>query len=155
MTRLRFSLVLILTVMSCAASRVRPLDQRGLQAINAAEAFVARHGYTIAGHPADKPVENVEVLDPLATPEELVAWRRATLEARAFGIVKGDDGDSFYVLFRRLGGPDAGFRAVLVQATEAVQVVHSVLVLEDLHWRPVPSDSRELRKRSSPRSSPT
>ena len=141
MIRSPFSLILILLAVSCSTSRVRSLNARELQAVSAAEAFVARHGYTDAGHPPDMPVENVEVLDPLATPEELVEWRRATLEAKAFGVAKGDDGDYFYVLFHRLNDSEAGFRAVLVQGTEAVQVVHSVLRLESLRWVPVSPNS--------------
>src|SRR5262245_2831772 len=141
MTRLA-GLLLASVVASCASSH--PLDATELQAVDAAEAFVLRHGYTVAGHPADKPVENAEVLDLLATREQLVEWRRGTLCAQAFGVAKMDDG-AYYVLFDWVKDDEVGFRAVLVQRGEAVQVVHTVLLLKGLPWQPV-SPSKQVQR---------
>src|SRR5678816_641543 len=74
-----------LAFIGCVSSHSRPLTTTENRAVQSAEAFIARHGYTATGHPSDLPVENVEVLDPLASREQLVQWRRATLEPRAFG----------------------------------------------------------------------
>jgi hypothetical protein len=136
--RIVVALALLLFTGSCSTWEVRPLQARELEAVSAAEAFIVRHGYTIAGHPSDQPVQNVEVLDDLATPDELVGWRRATLEPHAFGVTRESDGDYCYVLFHRLNDPDAAFRAVLVQGGKPVQVVHSVLRLDGLRWVRVP-----------------
>ena len=135
-------LLLALAVVSCASSR--PLDAAELQAVHATEAFVLRHGYTVVGHPADKPVENAEVLDLLATPEQLVEWRRSTLCTQAFGVAKVDDG-AYYVLFDWVRDAEDGFRAVLVQKGEAVQVVHTVMLLKGLPWEPV-SPSKQVQR---------
>jgi hypothetical protein len=124
----------------CFAMRMHTLSPREVTAVASAEAFIARHGYTAAGHPPDQPVQNVEVLDPVASETELVRWRRDTLEPHAFGIAQIDS-RAYYVLFHRTHS-DPGFRAVLVQDSAAVQVVHSVLVLDKLHWVPVPSNNR-------------
>jgi hypothetical protein len=125
-----------LALAACTSLGSRQLSGTEIAAVQSAEAFVARHGYTSAGHPQDLPVENVEVLDPISSQEDLLAWRRATLESKAFGIAQASPGVS-WVLFHRLG-EDKDFRAVRVEGTSAVQVVHSQLILSQLHWVPVP-----------------
>jgi hypothetical protein len=103
--------------------------------VRAAEAFIARHGYSAAGHPPNLPVEVAEVLDPLSTPEQLVKDRKGQLENNAFGVA-GAGNDAYYVYFHALGNA-SDFRAVLVQHGKAVQVVHSELALDWLPWVPV------------------
>lgn len=103
------------------------------QAITAAESFVARHGYTAAGHPADQPVEQVELLDIGRSDADLVRTRRDTLEPHAFGI--GAAGPHQYnVLFHLTHAP--GFRVVVVKGSVAVQVVHSTPA--HVEWIAVP-----------------
>jgi hypothetical protein len=101
------------------------------RAVEAAEAFVLRHGYTIAGHPDGLPVENAEVLDPLMPRDHLVALRHGMIEPRAFGVARAKP-TVYYVYFRHLSSPSS-FRAVLVQQGVAVQMVHSHL---DINWLP-------------------
>lgn len=124
---------------SCAATRSDQLSEKEILAVGSAEEFIARHGYTAAGHPSDLPVEKVESMDIVAEPEQLVEWRRNTLERDAFGITPClCDTDAYYVFFHRIHHAD-GFRGVLVQDGQAVQVVHSVLKLEGWPWKPVPA----------------
>ena len=137
--------ILMALLAGCAAWSAQPLTEQERQSIASAEAFVARNGYTQAGHPTDLPVVNAEVLDPIATPEQLMEWRRGTLSAKAFGIVRAGS-DAYYVLFDRLSSEDESaalkdapdlrdFRAVLVQHMSAVQVVHSVLSYRESDWK--------------------
>lgn len=127
-----------MTLAACAShGGARDLTVMELSAVQSAEAFIARHGYTAEGHPSNLPVEDVEVLDPLASREDLVKWRRGTMEPKAFGIAKAAPGVS-WVLFHWPGGPEE-LRAVRVEETTAVQVVHSRLVLDGLDWVHVPA----------------
>ena len=132
-----FILFIAMALTACAShGGVRELTAKEQSAVQSSEAFIARHGYTAEGHPTNLPVENVEVLDPLASRQDLVKWRRGTMESKAFGIAKAAPGVS-WVLFRWPGEPD-DFRAVRVEETTAVQVVHSKLVLDELDWIHVP-----------------
>ena len=56
------------------------------------------------------------------------------------------DTDAFYVFFHLINHAD-GFRGVLVQNDEAVQVVHSVFKLEGLPWKRVPPNTSLERTR--------
>jgi len=125
---------LVTLLCACSHTPHRPLNDGERQAIKSAEVFILRHGHTVAGHPANLPVENAEVLDPIASREELVQWRRGTLEQKAFGVAELED-NLYYVFFHRTAD-NREFRAVLVQDTEAVQVVHSLLRLEGFSWVP-------------------
>jgi len=129
---------LAIALTACALhGGARELMATERSAVQSAEAFIARHGYTADGHPTNLPVENVEVLDPIASREDLVKWRRGTMESKAFGIAKAAPGVS-WVLFHWPGEPDE-LRAVRVEETTAVQVVHSRLVLDELDWIHVPA----------------
>jgi hypothetical protein len=66
--------------------RSLPLTDAERRAIQVAETFVARNGYTVAGHPENLPVLNNDILDGLFSAEALKERRRGTLQARAFGI---------------------------------------------------------------------
>lgn len=133
-----FILFIAMALSACTShGDVRELTAKELSAVQSAEAFIARHGYTAEGHPANLPVENVEVLDPLASRKDLVKWRRGTMESKAFGIAKAAPGVS-WVLFHWPGEPDE-IRAVRVEETTAVQVVHSRLELKELDWVHVPA----------------
>ncbi len=135
---MRIIIVLIATVLAACASHgeIRELSAKELSAVQSAEEFIARHGYTAAGHPANLPVINVEVLDPLVSRENLIKERYDTMEPKAFGIAKAAPSAS-WVLFHYPRNPDE-IRAVLVKETTAVQVVHSRLTLEELDWIKIP-----------------
>ena len=131
-------LLMALSLTACASLGIsRSLTNTEFAAVQSAETFIARHGYTAAGHPAGLPVENVEVLDPIASRDDLVKWRKGTMEPKAFGIAEAAPNVS-WVLFRWPGEPE-DFRAVRVEGTTAAQVVHSQLVLSGLHWVRVPA----------------
>ena len=139
--------ILVAALASCVSAPSKNLSAEEIRAVRSAEAFIARHGYTAGGHPKDLPVENVEVLDPVASPEDLVAWRRNTLEATAFGVTPCEcEEDAFYVFFHRVND-SSGFRGVLVEKGEATQVVHSVLKLDGWPWKPVPPNTSLERTR--------
>jgi hypothetical protein len=129
------TLLSFLALFGCASPNHGALSVEEVTSVLSAEAFVERNGYTLSGHPPGAPVQNVEVLDLLATREELIRWRAGTLERKAFAIVNVAS-HTYYVLFRRVGNPDQ-YRGVLVQNTAAVQVVHSVLTYTKDHWKPV------------------
>jgi hypothetical protein len=140
-------IALVLAVAACAALPSHSLSAKEVQAVNSAEAFILRNGYTVTGHPEGLPVQNVEVLDPIATPEQLIEWRRNTLENHAFGVTPCMCGtDAYYVFFHKIDHAN-GFRGVLVQNDEAIQVVHSVLILDAWPWRAVPPNKSLERTR--------
>jgi hypothetical protein len=112
----------IAVLSGCANSPTAALDDAGWQAITAAEQFVLRHGYTPVGHPADKPVVGVDVLDSARSNQQKVAVRRGRLEARAACVVRLE-GEKQYVLFRRIADRDT-FGAVYVADAKAVQVIN-------------------------------
>jgi hypothetical protein len=65
---------------------VLPLTEKELRAIQTAEQFVVRNGYTVAGHPEHLPVLENDIMDRLArSAEDLKAMRKGTLQARALG----------------------------------------------------------------------
>lgn len=106
----------------CATSPTAALDDAEWQAIRVAEQYVLRHGYTPVGHPADKPVVGVDVLDSVRSNQQKVSVRRGRLEARAACVVRLE-GEKQYVLFRRIADRDS-FGAVYVADAKAVQVMH-------------------------------
>jgi hypothetical protein len=78
-----------------------PLTAAELHAIEVAERFVERHGYTSAGHPKDLPVLENDIMDRLAGSEEgLLQMRRGTLKAEAFGV--SAVGGGFLVFFESI-----------------------------------------------------
>jgi hypothetical protein len=101
-----------------------PLTASELHAIDVAETFVKRNGYTSAGHPTDLPVLPTDIMDALAGLEEhLLEMRKGTLEARAFGIRSVDSG--FLVFFEsippRTNGP---YRTLAVDEDGHARMLH-------------------------------
>ena len=129
-------LILLLALSGCSTTPVTHQDQLPWAAAVAAEAFVARNGYTSAGHPKNLSVERVEIFDALSNQDQIVASRKNTLEPQAFGIQRISSGRGFYVLFRMVEHPDR-YRAVLVQQGQPVQVLHESFSIQDRKWRPV------------------
>jgi hypothetical protein len=123
---------------TCLAADTRALSAEETAAIAAAESFVARHGYTAAGHPADRPVQHVELLDVGMSDADLVRHRQDTLEPHAFGIATA--GTHQYSVLFHLTHNAPGFRVVFVKDAVAVEVVHSTPVRLD--WVAVPSNNR-------------
>ena len=131
-------LLVIALTSACLASDTRVLSAEEVAAVTAAESFIARHGYTSAGHPADQPVQDVELLDFGMSDADLVRRRRDTLEPRAFGIAT-EGPHAYSVLFHRTHHA-SGFRVVFVKDSIAVEVVHSTPM--HLDWVAVPSNNR-------------
>ena len=71
-------LITALALSACAAVPITANDKSAWAAIIAAEAFVARNGYTSVGHPQDQPVMGTEIFDMLSSERELVASRKNT-----------------------------------------------------------------------------
>lgn len=128
-----------LVLFSCSTFEEGRAVREENKAIEQAEIFVARNGYLAKGHPSNLPVLRVEIMDVFLTDDELKKKRQNTLEDKAFGVAiePSRTPDSYYVLFRKIGGGMDDFRAVLVEHSEAVQMVHSRLSLENLSWHPV------------------
>ena len=128
-------LIAALATSSCAALPVTPNEESKWAAVVAAEAFVARHGYTAAGHPPDQPIVSAEIFDILSSPNALVASRNNTLERRSFGLRSVGDNDH-YVLFRMTQDSEK-CRVVLVQKEKAVQMLHDPVSVKSQRWQPV------------------
>ncbi len=134
---MRIAILLLLQALSgCVTSPVTHQDEFAWAAISAAEAFVARHGYTSAGQPEQLQVENVEIFDSLSSPDQIVAARKNSLESLAFGIQSIPGGHDFYVLFRMISQPGR-YRAVLVQNGQPVQVLHESFSIKERKWQPI------------------
>lgn len=125
-------------IISCATTPSSTLTSEESVAVSAAESFIARNGYTSAGHPSDQPVQEVELFDFASSDAELVRRRRDTLEPHAFGIAR-DGPHTYDVLFHRTHN-EPGFRVVYVKDSAAVEVVHATPVR--LNWAPLPSYNR-------------
>ena len=138
MKRIATAAFLACLTAGCLTTPAHTLSADEAAAVASADSFIARHGYTSAGHPPDQPVQNVELLDIAANDAELAQRRRDTLEPHAFGIATVGR-RSYDVLFHRTHNAP-GFRIVFVKDSEAVEVVHSTPA--NLHWVPVPSNNR-------------
>lgn len=93
-----------------------PLTASELRAIDIAEGFVERNGYTSAGHPKDLPVLHNDILDSLAgSIEDVLEMRRGTLQPRAF--VVNSAGPGITVFFESI--PPGTYRAVEVSEGHA------------------------------------
>lgn len=91
---------------------ILPLSDSERRAIEVAEKFVERNGYTSAGHPKDLPVLQNDIMDGFAKSEEgLVEMRKGTLQANAIGINLAFPG--FYVYFESAPPRNSGFYRVL------------------------------------------
>ncbi|MBH9554033.1 hypothetical protein [Inhella gelatinilytica] len=128
---------MVVLIAACASlGSTRELTNEENGAVKSAEKFVVRHGLTAAGHAADLPVENIEVMDQFTDRDQLVKHRRGMVEETAFGIASVAP-HVYWVLFNRPGDPKE-FKAIRVEGVNAIQLVHSRLLLEKLHWVRVP-----------------
>jgi hypothetical protein len=101
-----------------------PLTASELRAIDVAEKFVERNGYTSAGHPNDLPVLPNDIMDSLAGSEErLLEMRKGTLEARAFGV--RSVGSGFRVFFESIPPRTSGaYRTLEVDEEGHARMLH-------------------------------
>ena len=101
-----------------------PLTASELRAIEVAEKFVERNGYTSAGHPNDLPVLQNDIMDPLAGSEEgLLEMRRGTLQARALGV--SSMGPGFRVFFESIPPYTSGaYRTLEVDEEGHARMLH-------------------------------
>lgn len=102
-----------------------PVTDSELQAIQIAEQFIERNGYTLAGHPKDLPVLRNDIMDPLVgSAEDLKEMRRGTLQAKAFGVRSVDSG--VLVFFESIPAGSGGFfPTVEVDAQGYARMMHS------------------------------
>jgi len=115
-------LVLVPILVASAGCRSVSISPQELQAVHSAEVFVARNGYTTAGHPKDLPVQPVEIFDGLSSDQELIDQRQGQLKPNAIGV-EDKDRDVYWVYFESIGRPHSP-RIVVVADGEAFQVFH-------------------------------
>jgi hypothetical protein len=101
-----------------------PLTASELDAIEVAEKYVERNGYTTAGHPKDLPVLPNDIMDALARSEEdLLEMRRGTLQTEAFGV--RSVGPNFRVFFESIPPETSGaHRTVEVDEEGHARILH-------------------------------
>jgi hypothetical protein len=104
-------------------SLLPPTDSE-LHAIEIAEGFVERNGYTSTGHPKDLPVLQNDIMDPLAgSIDSLLEMRRGTLQSRAFSVSSA--GPGITVFFESIPPRNHGpYRAVEVGNEGHAEIVH-------------------------------
>ena len=112
----------VLVLAGCASVPAGPLPPSEAKAIQAAETFVARNGYTVSGHPPDLPVLRVEIFDFLSSDTELIKNRKGELGPAAIAVQAFDDA-TYWVYFPTLGDPENP-RIVFVKNGEPQQVFH-------------------------------
>jgi len=101
-----------------------PLTASERRAIEVAEKFVERNGYTSAGHPKDLPVLQNDIMDPLAGSEaNLLEMRRGTLQAEAFGVSSVRAG--FLIFFEPIPPDTRGaYRTLEVDEAGHARILH-------------------------------
>jgi hypothetical protein len=101
------------------------------RAIRCAEAFIARNGYTDVDEAVDPGRIASESIEYASSLEQLLAWRRGTLRARAFGTCVSDKAErAFTVVFEYAEGGSANGRAVTMSSTfDNLRVQHSDFIL--------------------------
>ena len=115
-------LLLALFLMILTSCKVLEISPSEAQAVQAAQAFVARNGYSSSGHPNNLPVQHVEIFDGIASDAELIEQRRGMLEPNAIGIEDKGQG-AYWVYFATTGRSDHP-RIVVVEDGKAWQVFH-------------------------------
>ena len=115
-------IIALFVVAALTACATLEISSSEAEAVQVAEAFVDRNGYTNAGHPERVPVQHVEIFDGLASDAELVERRRGQLEPDAIGIEDKGEG-VYWVYFATIGRPNHP-RIVVVQDGRAWQVFH-------------------------------
>ena len=112
---------MLLALLGCRSAPTRGLTSKELQAIQAAEWFVVRNGYTEAGHPANLPVQHVSIFDVFETDQELIKNRKGLLQSCAIAV-KRVKHNAFWVYFPETDAKDP--RIVYVYGGEAEQLFH-------------------------------
>ena len=104
-----------------------PLTASELHAIDVAEKFVERNGYTSAGHPEDLPVLQNDIMDPFVGSEDLLLeMRRGTLQAEAFGV--SSVGPGFLVFFESIKPDTSGaYRTLKVDEEGHARMLHNYM----------------------------
>jgi hypothetical protein len=117
-------------------STVMPISAAERRAIATAEAYVARHGYTAAGHPPDLPVLQTDIWDRLLGSEGATAARRDRLQAKAFGVAR-DWPLSYRVLFEGADSPTAGncYQIVQIDAGGRANMAHSPYCFQEWGYK--------------------
>ena len=124
---LLLSVILLGPAVACSAAEPRPLDAAAEAATRAAEQFVARHGYTVDGHPDDQPVVATSLYDVVYSPGQLVEKRKG-LVSRPSVCTLGSPEGSHTVYFGDHATPGQ-FWFVTVEAGEARSVGHQPVPL--------------------------
>ncbi len=145
------ALALLVILVSSSGYQSVLISPPELEAERVAEDFVARNGYTSAGHPKDLRVKAVEIFDGLSSDRELIEQRRGQRGPNAIGV-EDRGGDVYWVYFESIGRPDKP-RIVAVIDGEAVQVFHMSYgkpgrAMKRLHRRTPPPNKSLERSRA-------
>lgn len=140
-SRLRFlitSAAISFVLFGCAYHPIAVVTPEVYEAVQSAELFVARHGFTSVGHPPDKPIEQIGLMDSLyGSNEEMLAARRGSLEARAFGISIASE-SAWYVLFKSTDKAADSVTAVFIERGQAPHMIHAPFRINSSGWRRLP-----------------
>ena len=123
---LLLTVILLGPAFACAAEP-GSADAAAQAATRAAEQFVARHGYTVDGHPDDQPVVATSLYDVVYSPGQLVEKRKG-LVSRPSVCTLGSPEGSHTVFFGDHATPGQ-FWFVTVEAGEARSVGHQPVPL--------------------------
>ena len=77
------ALAVTLFLSACVSAGSEKVSPELVEAVARAEQFVARHGFTAAGHPTDLPVQRISLYDGLFGEEQTLADRRGLLRPEA------------------------------------------------------------------------
>ena len=131
MKNLKYLLVVFIFQLSCTHNSSSELSLEEIRAVEVAEKYILRHGFTSKGHPEKLPVEYVDVLDPVFTENQIVTKRFNTLQDKATGLVNKKS--VIYILFSRVNEPnDFGVVAV---SNSVTKLLHSTPIPENSNWK--------------------
>jgi hypothetical protein len=108
-----------------------PVTKSERQAIAVAEEFVARNGFTAAGHPSDLPVLQTDIWDPLLGREAVLKSRLGSVRSHAGGVASAGLGTT--VLFQS-PKPEGYVTFVEVHGGTA-HIPHSPLSIPDWYFK--------------------
>jgi len=134
----------VVAMSGCSSLFIAPVPTDIAQKRAEIETLVKRHGFTCAGHPGDKPVMTIGILDELFDCETLLDLRRCDLKPFAYSYKRLDDGGVTFV-FRQDREP---YKAHLagISADGGFWVNESLWDVNDPAFTRLPPDKASDRK---------
>lgn len=115
-------LAVSLAAVGCTSQKTVALSPELLADVKAAEAFVVRYGFTGKGHPANQPIERIEVFDSMSNGSDLAKRRENTIFTSAFAVDVMDG--KVIVLFRSADPSQDCAYGVGVSGGVAIRLFH-------------------------------